>query len=92
MAEKRKRRTKQEMQEEYRQTSEYLSDGLYSGIYNGKEIMGFKKGQQYVFKLTKLTKPINECYTLEELKEGLCINYASTISIKQNWKDIKLDD
>ena len=89
MAEKRKRRTKQEMQEEYRQTSEYLSNGLYSGIYNGKEIMGFKKGQQYVF---KLTKPINECYTLEELEEGLAINYASTISIKQNWIDIKLDD
>ena len=89
MAEKRKRRTKQEMQEEYRQTSEYLSEGLYSGIYNGKEILGFKKGQQYVF---KITKPINECYTLEELEEGLAINYASTISIKQNWKDIKLDD
>jgi hypothetical protein len=89
MAEKRKRRTKQEMQEEYRNTSEYLSDGLYNGVYNGKEIMGFKKGQQYVF---KLTKPINECYTLEELEEGLCINYASTIGIKQNWKDIKLDD
>ena len=89
MAEKRKRRTKQEMQEEYSQTSEYLSNGLYSGIYNGKEILGFKKGQQYVF---KLTKPINECYTLEELEEGLAINYASTISIKQNWKDIKLDD
>ena len=89
MAEKRKRRTKQEMQEEYRNMSEYLSDGLYSGVYNGKEIMGFKKGQQYVF---KLTKPINECYTLEELEEGLVINYASTISIKQNWIDIKLDD
>ena len=89
MAEKRKRRTKKEMQEEYRQLSEYLSDGLYSGIYNGKEILGFKKGQQYVF---KLTKPINECYTLEELEEGLVINYASTISNKQNWIDIKLDD
>ena len=89
MAEKRKRRTKQEMQEEYRNMSEYLSDGLYSGVYNGKEIMGFKKGQQYVF---KLTKPINACYTLEELEEGLVINYASTISIKQNWIDIKLDD
>ena len=89
MAEKRKRRTKQEMQEEYKNMSEYLSDGLYSGIYNGKEILGFKKGQQYVF---KLTKPINECYTLEELEEGLVINYASTISIKQNWIDIKLDD
>ena len=89
MAEKRKRRTKQEMQEEYRQLSEYLSDGLYQATYVGKEIMGFKKGQQYVF---KLTKPINECYTLEELEEGLVINYASTISIKQNWIDIKLDD
>ena len=89
MAEKRKRRTKQEMQEEYRQTSEYLDDGIYQATYVGKEIMGFKKGQQYVF---KLTKPINECYTLEELEEELCINYASTISIKQNWKDIKLDD
>ena len=89
MAEKRKRRTKQEIQEEYRNMSEYLSDGTYIGVYNGKEIMGFKKGQQYVF---KLTKPINECYTLEELEEGLIINYASTISIKQSWKDIKLDD
>ena len=89
MAEKRKRRTKQEMQEEYRNTSEYLSEGLYSGIYNGKEILGFKKGQQYVF---KLTKHINGCYTLEELEEGLVINYAGTISIKQNWKDIKIDD
>ena len=89
MAEKRKRRTKQEMQEEYKNMSEYLSDGLYNGVYNGKEIMGFKKGQQYVF---KLTKHINGCYTLEELEEGLVINYASTISIKQNWKDIKLDD
>ena len=89
MAEKRKRRTKKEMQEEYRQTSEYLDDGIYQATYVGKEIMGFKKGQQYVF---KLTKPINECYTLEELEEELCINYASTISIKQNWKDIKLDD
>ena len=89
MAEKRKRRTKQEMQEEYRQTSEYLSEGLYSGIYNGKEIMGFKKGQQYVFKLTK--RP-NEAYQLEELEEGLHIIYSSTISIKQNWKNIKGDD
>lgn len=89
MEDKRKRRTKQEMQEEYRNTSEYLSDGIYVAQYNGKEIMGFKKGQQYVF---KLTKPINGCYTLEELEEGLCINYSSTISIKQNWKEIKLDD
>ena len=89
MAEKRKRRTKKEMQEEYRQLSEYLSDGLYSGIYNGKEILGFKKGQQYVFKLSK--RP-NEAYQLEELEEGLHIIYSSTISIKQNWIDIKLDD
>lgn len=89
MEEKRKRRTKQEMQEEYRNTSEYLSDGIYVAQYIGKEIMGFKKGQQYVF---KLTKHINGCYTLEESEEELCINYASMISIKQNWKDIKLDD
>ena len=89
MAEKRKRRTKQEMQEEYRLTSGYLSDGLYSGIYNGKEILGFKKGQQYVFKLSK--RP-NEAYQLEEIEEGLHTIYSSTISIKQDWKDIKLDD
>jgi hypothetical protein len=89
MAEKRKRRTKQEMQEAYRNTSEYLSDGLYSGVYNGKEIMGFKKGQQYTFKLTK--RP-NEAYQLEELQEELHIIYSSTISIKQNWKEIKEDN
>ena len=89
MAEKRKRRTKQEMQEEYRNTSEYLSEGLYSGIYNGKEILGFKKGQQYVFKLSK--RP-NEAYQLDELEEGLHMIYSSTISIKQNWKNIKDDN
>ena len=89
MAEKRKRRTKQEMQEEYRQLSDYLYDGIYIGVYNGKEIMGFKKGQQYAFKLTK--RP-NEAYQLEELEEGLHIIYSSTISIKQNWKDIKEDN
>ena len=89
MAEKRKRRTKQEMQEEYRQISGYLSEGLYSGIYNGKEILGFKKGQQYVFKLSK--RP-NEAYQLDELEEGLHMIYSSTISIKQNWKNIKDDN
>lgn len=66
-----------------------MEEKTYSGIYNGKEIMGFKKGQQYVFKLTK--RP-NEAYQLEELEEGLHIIYSSTISIKQNWIDIKLDD
>jgi hypothetical protein len=89
MAEKRKRRTKQEMQEEYRNTSEYLSDGIYVAQYIGKEIMGFKKGQQYTFKLTK--RP-NEAYQLEELQEGLHIIYSSTISIKQSWKEIKEDN
>jgi hypothetical protein len=89
MAEKRKRRTKKEMQEEYRQTNEYLDDGIYQATYIGKEIMGFKKGQQYVFKLSK--RP-NEAYQLDELEEGLHMIYSSTISIKQNWIDIKLDD
>jgi hypothetical protein len=89
LAEKHKRRTKKEMQEEYNKLSDYLSDGIYVAQYIGKEIMGFKKGQQYTFKLTK--RP-NEAYQLEELEEGLHIIYSSTISIKQNWKDIKEDN
>ena len=89
MAEKRKRKTKQEMQEEYNRLSDYLNDNIYTAKYIGKEILGFKKGKQYAF---KLTKPINECYQLKELEDGLYITYASSISIRQNWKDIKEDN
>ena len=86
MAEKRKRRTKKEMQELYERNSDYFEDGIYSGKYIGHDILGFKHNKIYVF---KLKHPFNECYQLSEIEENLFITYASSISIRQNWKDIK---
>ena len=85
---KRKRRTKAEMQAEYQSVSNanYFDDGIYSGKYIGKNILGFKHGKTYVF---KLKHPFNECYQLSEIEENLFITYASSISIRQNWKDMK---
>ena len=85
---KRKRRTKAEMKAEYQSiiNFNYFDDGIYSGKYIGQDILGFKHGKTYVF---KLKHPFNECYQLSEIEENLFITYASSISIRQNWKDIK---
>lgn len=67
-----------------------MENGLYCGVFKGKNgLMGFKKGQSYTF---KLTHPPNSTYLLEELQENLSINYASEISIKQNWSNLNKED
>lgn len=76
----------------------FLENGIYTGIYNGKEILGFKQGHTYVFDL----KHNNRFYSLhafsdvtyeDEIEEiDLYINYSSAISINQNWEIINSNE
>lgn len=74
-----------------------MDNGIYTGVYKGKEILGFKKDHSYVFKLKHngTTYSLNAILdaTLEDEKEevDIWIDYSSEISIRQNW-DIKESD
>ena len=68
--------------------------GIYTGIYKGKEILGFIPEHIYVFELkhngrTYLLHAFSDVTYEDEIEDvDLFINYASAISINQNW-DIK---
>lgn len=71
-----------------------MEQGIYTGVYKGKEILGFVKEHTYVFDLkhngrTYLLHAFSDVTYEDEIEDvDLWINYASTISINQNW-DIK---
>lgn len=71
-----------------------MEQGIYTGIYQGKEILGFIPEHIYVFDLkhngrTYLLHAFSDVTYEDEIEDvNLNINYASEISIKQRW-DIK---
>lgn len=65
-----------------------MEPGIYSGIYNGKEILGFKKEHKYTFEIRHNGKTYQLrafCDADTELEKDLYIDYSSSISIKKNW-------
>ena len=79
------------------ESGDNLESGIYTGIYKGKEVLGFKADHTYVFDL----KHNNRFYTLhafsdvtyeDEIEEvDIFINYSSYISINQNWTIVNND-
>lgn len=74
-----------------------MDNGIYTGEYKGKSILGFIPEHIYVFKLENngisyMLHAFSDVTYEDEIEDvDLCINYASSISIKQNW-DIKTSD
>lgn len=68
-----------------------MEQGIYTGVYKGKEILGFNKEHIYVFELkyngrTYLLHAFYDVTYEDEIEDvNLSINYASAISINQNW-------
>jgi hypothetical protein len=64
--------------------------GTYKTIYQlNKEVMGFKKGKEY---LISINKEKNACYEIHELNEDLYMMCASEISIKRYFKILEKID
>ena len=51
--------------------------------------MGFKKNKSYALKIEKND---NECYKITELQDDLYLELSSEISIRNYFKDLKMED
>lgn len=62
-----------------------MDDGIYLARYKGVGVMGYKRGKEYRISIEKR----GHVYDVEPLGEGLDarpIQYASEISIRNNWE------
>ena len=67
-----------------------IINGIYIGKYIGVDgLMGFKKNKSYALKIEKND---NECYKITELHDDLYLELSSEISIRNYFKDLKMED
>ena len=67
-----------------------IVNGIYIGKYIGVDgLMGFKKNKSYALKIEKND---NECYKITELQDDLYLELSSEISVRNYFKDLKMED